>query len=369
MTKCREAIALHHLDCPWRPSDIRQREGRILRQGNRNPDVQILRYVTEASFDGFVWGTVERKAQFIGQVMRGRLDVREIEDVGEVTLSFQEVKALATGNPLLLEQARADAELARLERLERAHARNQVQLRGTIRASERDIGRLGELVATTEEAIARRHDTRGDAFAMVVKNVHTTKRPEAETRLRAALTALADDRGVTDSVAVTLGGLGGFEVAASVRRRMVEQPELTLSLRDVPESDLRLPVTKLGETALVTRLENRLSGLDRLCDEMSARIDGLRGEIARAADLLGRPFPQAERLAAARSRVEAVGEELERLARTPSDDGPEPAEVEHEMAAAARREQRIEWTRNAPAATPHQPAPVQAGRPAGAMAP
>ena len=77
------ALALHHLDCPWRPADVAQREGRILRQGNHNTEVQILRYATERSFDGYMWQTVERKARFIAQVMRGRLDVREIEDIGD----------------------------------------------------------------------------------------------------------------------------------------------------------------------------------------------------------------------------------------------------------------------------------------------
>jgi N12 class adenine-specific DNA methylase len=122
------AIALHHLDCPWRPADVAQREGRILRQGNHNPEVQILRYVTERSFDGYMWQTVERKARFIAQVMRGRLDVREIEDIGDAALSYNEVKALATGNPLLMERAEADAELTRLERAERAHHRNSEAL-------------------------------------------------------------------------------------------------------------------------------------------------------------------------------------------------------------------------------------------------
>ena len=111
------AVALHHLDCPWRPADLAQRDGRILRQGNQNPEVDIVRYVTEGSFDAYLWQTVERKARFIAQVMRGRLDVREIEDIGDTALSYAEVKALASGDPLILDKASADAELTRLERL------------------------------------------------------------------------------------------------------------------------------------------------------------------------------------------------------------------------------------------------------------
>jgi len=108
------AIALHHLDAPWRPADVAQREGRIVRQGNLNSEVQILRYVTAGSFDGYMWQALQRKAAFVSQVMHGRLDAREIGDIGDTALSFSEVKALATGNPLLMDKAEADAALGRL---------------------------------------------------------------------------------------------------------------------------------------------------------------------------------------------------------------------------------------------------------------
>ncbi|HEV2374082.1 MAG TPA: helicase-related protein, partial [Streptosporangiaceae bacterium] len=126
------AVALHHLDAPWRPADVAQREGRILRQGNHNPEVRIYRHVVQRSFDGYVWQALERKGRFVAQVMRGRLDVREIDDIGDAALSYTEVKALATGNPLLMDKAAADAELTRLERAERAHHRTQDALRHTI---------------------------------------------------------------------------------------------------------------------------------------------------------------------------------------------------------------------------------------------
>ena len=99
------AIALHHLDCPWRPADLEQRDGRILRQGNQNPQVRIIRYATENCFDVYSWQTVERKARFIDQVMRGRIEAREIDDIGDAALSFAEVKALASGDPLILDKA------------------------------------------------------------------------------------------------------------------------------------------------------------------------------------------------------------------------------------------------------------------------
>ncbi|MGH9165030.1 MAG: hypothetical protein ACRDZW_05895, partial [Acidimicrobiales bacterium] len=130
------AVALHHLDCPWRPADIEQREGRIVRQGNQNPEVSILRYATEASFDIYMWQTVERKAAFIAQVASGRGVDRDVEDVGDQALSFAEVKALATGNPLILEKAAVDAEVARLSRLRRSHQDDQHRLRRSLATAE-----------------------------------------------------------------------------------------------------------------------------------------------------------------------------------------------------------------------------------------
>ena len=103
------AIALHHLDAPWRPADVAQREGRIIRQGNLNDEVQVIRYLTERSFDGYMWQTLERKARFIRDVMSPALDSREIGDIGDTVLSFSEAKALATNNPLLMDKAEADA--------------------------------------------------------------------------------------------------------------------------------------------------------------------------------------------------------------------------------------------------------------------
>jgi N12 class adenine-specific DNA methylase/predicted RNA methylase len=165
-------IALHHLDAPWRPADVAQREGRILRPGNLNRElgrpVEIIRYVTERSFDGYMWQTLERKARFIGQVMHGRLDTREIADIGDTALSFSEVKALATGNPLLMDKAEADAALARLQRAERAHHRNQDALRHAIEHYETEIARLTKLAADITAAIKRREDTHGDSFTMTV---------------------------------------------------------------------------------------------------------------------------------------------------------------------------------------------------------
>jgi len=118
-------IALHHFDAPWRPADVEQREGRILRQGNKNAVVSIYRYVSEGSFDAYMWQTLETKAKFIAQVMSGDMTIRRLEDLDSAALTYAEVKAIASGNPLVIEKAQVDAELMRLTRLRSAHAEEQ----------------------------------------------------------------------------------------------------------------------------------------------------------------------------------------------------------------------------------------------------
>jgi N12 class adenine-specific DNA methylase/2-polyprenyl-3-methyl-5-hydroxy-6-metoxy-1,4-benzoquinol methylase len=177
------AVAMHHLDAPWRPADIEQRDGRILRQGNQNPEVHVIRYVTEGSFDTYMWQTLERKAAFIAQVTRGDLPDRDVDDIGDQALSFAEVKALATGDPLVLEKAGLDADVARLARLERAHHDDQHRLRRTyetaIQRADRCAHRAEQLAAVPDRLI----DTRGDRFAMTVDGRRHTKRVEAGTDL------------------------------------------------------------------------------------------------------------------------------------------------------------------------------------------
>jgi hypothetical protein len=163
------AVALWHLDCPWRPADIAQREGRILRQGNQNPQVTIGRLVTEGSWDAFMWQTIERKAKFIAQVMRGRLDSREIEEIDSTAvLSAAEAKAVSSGNPLLLEQAGVQAEVSRLQRLERAHGRNEAMLVATRDRARADVARVREQRDDLHAVLPRLVDTSGDRFRMKI---------------------------------------------------------------------------------------------------------------------------------------------------------------------------------------------------------
>ena len=158
----KRLVALHHLDAPWKPAEVEQREGRILRQGNDNPEVAIYRYVTEGSFDAYMWQALETKARFISQVMTGDNAARRAEDIGGQELSYAEVKAIASGNPAVLTLAEADAELQRLAILRKNHADEQYLARRALRelpdTIERLAKRLADLSADLATLAAHEHD-------------------------------------------------------------------------------------------------------------------------------------------------------------------------------------------------------------------
>ena len=147
-------VALHHLDAPWKPAEVEQRDGRILRQGNTNEEVSIYRYVTQGSFDAYIWQALETKAKFIAQVLTGDSTVRQAEDIGAQELSYAEVKAIASGNPAVLTLAEADAALHRLHLLQKHHADEQYLARRQLRALPAEITRLERRVAALTQDIA-----------------------------------------------------------------------------------------------------------------------------------------------------------------------------------------------------------------------
>ncbi len=159
-------IALHHLDAPWRPADVEQREGRIMRQGNKNEVISIFRYVTEGSFDAYMWQTLETKAKFIAQVMSGDMTIRRLEDLDSAALTYAEVKAIASGNPLVIEKAQVDAELIKLTRLRSAHAEEQYRIRTNLRRSHEDAEAFTGRLTNLRQDIAARQDTSGDKFSI-----------------------------------------------------------------------------------------------------------------------------------------------------------------------------------------------------------
>jgi len=352
------AVALHHLDCPWRPADLAQRDGRILRQGNQNSEVRILRYVTEGSFDTYMWQTVERKARFIGQLMRGRLDVREIEDIGDAALSYAEVKALAAGDERLIEQAQVEAEVTRLARLERAWARNQDRLRSQVTSGEERIVKLRAELDAAEAAAAHQVDLRGDRFRMQVGGRHYDRRPDAAEALVGRLLAEASSlHGLAERHLDDLGELGGHRLVATVRRDS-QGKSAELSLAGVPRSGVRLSESDLASRnrlGILARLEHRLEAIPSLPKTIADELERTTHEHERAQADLADHFPQAGQLAELRARAEELAAELAGLASTDRLAENEQADDDHTLADAASADdlRRDPLHSPAPAPAPH----------------
>ncbi|MFY1633706.1 hypothetical protein ACN27F_10570 [Solwaraspora sp. WMMB335] len=319
----QRAVALHHLDCPWRPADLQQREGRILRQGNQNNEVEIIRYVTEGSFDGFMWQTVARKAEFIAQLMRGRLDVREIEDVGDAALSYNEVKALATGNPLLLDHAALQAEVTKLERMERSHHRERDRMAWVRREREQDITIQRAEIEEAIAAQARRIDTTGEKFRITVLGQVTAERKQGNILLRDALKTLAlpPPRGEQE-----VATIGGFQVVAEHRWIEAQNRRLLyVNMPDLPRAEFALSHTELDNADIVNRLEKRLRGLDAIVGQLQRDLAGKEQDLDRITSGLDAPFKHTEALRAARQRLDEVNAKIAEASR--SEPPPAPAAV------------------------------------------
>ena len=336
----RRAVALHHLDAPWRPADVQQREGRILRPGNLNPNIQILRYVVEGTFDGYMWQTLARKAAFIGQLMRGKVGAREMEDLSDATLSFEEVKALAAGDPRLLEKAKLDREYTRLSKLERSHFRQQDNLDYTIQDGTENIERLQKFVADLDTAMARRQPTKGKAFRMQVGSAAFTKRKGAGGALIAVLQAAVDSapvRGKRDLGVIA--AMGGFDLHASVTAAY-GTPSVELWFDGLPKDHLAWapknsdrPPLKLrsfsprqveaaDQVGVIQSLENTLADLEVPRAQAIHQIPKEEAEVEKARAQLGKPFPHAESLTEVRAQLDAVNNEIasEAAAENTSDD-------------------------------------------------
>ena len=158
------AVALHHLDCPWRPADVTQREGRIIRQGNQNKEVSIFRYVTKGSFDAYMWQTVTRKASFIEQVLTGKLDVREVDDISESVMSYAEITAVAANDMRILEKAQLDADVSKLRRSQRAWGRGISAARARLQAAQTRIESIDVDLVIAQQYLSTRVTTKGEAF-------------------------------------------------------------------------------------------------------------------------------------------------------------------------------------------------------------
>jgi N12 class adenine-specific DNA methylase len=264
--------ALHHLDAPWRPRDIEQREGRILRQGNGNAQVDIYRYVTEGSFDAYMWQTLETKARFIQQVMNGGTTVRSAEDLDGGALTYAEIKAIASGNPAVMEKVRVDTEIRKLDQLRAAHVNQQHTIRWEVRRLPEQLQQLKQSHERITADIETRNAHTDQEFTMTVgHHVYTGKgaREEAAKALTHAVLSWRDDHSLQPRA-----HFRGFEILSRGSRmtRFDGEPELP-ELFIKGKETYRAHLNAENPIGTVQSIEHALRALDKLAEEERAQME------------------------------------------------------------------------------------------------
>ena len=282
-------IALHHLDIGWKPSDLEQREGRIIRQGNHNKKVHIFRYVTESTFDSYMWQLIENKQKFISQIMTSKAPVRSCEDVDEAALSYAEVKALATGNPAVKEKMALDVDVAKLKLLKANHMNNQYRLEDNIaRNFPQQIAKLTEIIDSYKADIAHYSEhkiTDPEQFTMEIGGKVFTEKKEAG----AALLAVCKDIKSVDA-AMDIGNYQGFNMRIQFDGW---SKEFILSVKNEAVSKVHLGADVLGN---ITRINNLLDSYPEKLSEAQQRLETVYEQLANAKEEVGKPFPKEEEL-------------------------------------------------------------------------
>ena len=299
-TNCQQKlIALHHLDCPWRPSDLQQREGRIIRQGNENPEVDIYSYVTEGTFDAYLYQLVESKQKFISQIMTSKSPVRSAEDVDEQALSYAEIKALASGNPMIKEKMDLDIEVSKLKLLKSNHLSQRYALEDAIsKTFPKNIAEAQERISGYEADIAAVKENthpNADGFSpLVLMGVPHTDKKEAgaalltmcQTMLSPEATQIGSYRGLTLELA--------FDTfAREYRLTMIGQLRHTVTLGTDVFGNLQ-------------RMDNALEGLpikEQTCRE---QLSNLQTQLETAKAEVQKPFPREEELTTKTARLEEL---------------------------------------------------------------
>ena len=282
-------VALHHLDAPWKPAEVEQRDGRIVRQGNGNPEVEIYRYVTAGSFDAYMWQTLETKATFISQVMTGDLTVRQAEDIGGQELSYAEVKAIASGNPAVLTLAEADAEIKRLQVLKKHHADEQYLARKRLKELPGDIARLEQRRDTlvADLATARAH-----AQDPITVDARRFAREEALDALGERLNAIP--AAVFEAMSFPLGVYRGLAFSLDLH------PHYAPAVRVQGEASRFLELSRehRGPRAILNAVDKLIGGYEAERDRTLRDLELAQGQLRDYQARLGGPFAQAEYLEA-----------------------------------------------------------------------
>lgn len=313
-------IALHDLDCPWRPSDLQQRLGRIVRQGNENEEVEIYRYVTEGTFDAYLYQLVENKQKFIAQIMTSKAPVRVADDVDETALSYSEIKALATGNPLIIEKCNLDMEVARLNMLKASHLNQVYALEELVyRKYPEEITRLTELIEGygQDVALAAAHPKAQEGFCgMEVDGKHYAEKEDAGKAIIDVCTRM------TGSDAVLLGQYRGFSMVLAYDGR---SNEYRITLKGTLSHTVTLGADVFGN---ITRLDNALENLAGSLEAEQNRLEETRGQLENARAELQTPFAREAELAEKTKRLKELNIllNMDEKDKTLMDDGPDEGE-------------------------------------------
>ena len=278
-------IALHHLDCPWKPSDLEQQEGRILRQGNQNDKVKIFRYVTENTFDAYMWQILENKQKFISQIMTSKSPVRACEDVDDTALSYAEIKALATGNPYIKEKMDLDVQVSKLKLLKANHTSQIYRLESDIAKNfPVQISALKERIAgmQVDSQVVKSVDLQdNNTFAMTVGNVLYEDKKEAGEALIAACAGLK-----TVSTGGKVGEYHGFTLSASYN---MFSNAFELTIKGKCSYKLEIGKDPVGN---MQRIHNTLSSIDRKLTESEQKLETVQQQLATAQEEVKKPFPK-----------------------------------------------------------------------------
>ena len=322
----RKLVALHDLDAPWRPADMEQRLGRGVRQGNENTEIEVYRYVTNGTFDSYMYQTLERKQQFIAQVIVRDAAIRTVEDAALTALSYAEVKALASGNPLVLEKAGVDAEVLKLTRAKNQWLRERYDLQCKLASEGQRVPRLEAGIEAIRQDLATRQDVSGQRFAVEIEGRIFTSRLAAGQRVRGLWQTLADEARDSRRVrTVQVGQFAGFVLELSSGR--MGQPTVCLRGQYVYETELAQT-----DQGVMQSIEYALTHIERELERETQQLVLARVNIEAATLELDRPFAHELRLRDRAQRQREIDaslqpEAVERTAGVPD------AEAVEELAA------------------------------------
>ena len=316
-------VALHDLDAPWRPGDLEQRSGRIIRQGNRNKQVHIFRYVTEATFDAYLWQTLENKQKFISQIMTSKSPVRSCEDIDETALSYAEIKALCAGDERIKEKMDLDVDVARLKLMKANHQSQQYRLEDNIlrhfpEQIEQNKGFIAGFQADMQTLAEHPHPQDGFAGMTVRGDVLTDK----ENAGAALVDAMKEVKGLEP---VPVGSYRGFQMSLTLED-FGKQYVLTLK----GKMSHRVDLGKDPRGNLI-RIDNALAGMETRLARVQEKLDSLYAQMETAKAELGKPFPQEQELKEKSARLAQLNIELNIDDRTPMEAMAEIADSEPEV--------------------------------------